>query len=176
MRGGRQTLQQGDHPSLNKQAVTPLPPTLSPLNNLDLLPSCLQATPLRLPRMSHSDRAFYADAAGEVGAGQGSRELQRPSCGKLPGPRGPVGRGGSALRPETFQERWGGGARLTGKVPDFLGTHRSQPSDLERLLAQAQPDSLAHWSFYPTSSTLSGLQRTSVLADGLNEERDTQTL
>lgn len=66
-----QTLQQGDHPSLNKQPVTPFPPTPSPLNNLDLLPSCLQATPLRLPRMSHSDRAIYEDAAGEVGAGVG---------------------------------------------------------------------------------------------------------
>lgn len=132
--------------------------------------------------MSHSDRAFYADAAGEVGAGQGSRELQRPSCGKLPGPWGTVGRG-AVLYDQKHSKRggagvgWGGGgARLTGKVPDFLGTHRSQPNDLERLLAQAQPDSLAHWSFYPTSSTLSELQRTSVLADGLNEERDTQTL
>lgn len=107
MGGGRQTLQQGDHPSLNKQAVTPLPPTLSPLNNLDLLPSCLQATPLRLPRMSHSDRAFYADAAGEVGAGQGSRELQRPSCGKLPGPWGPVGRG-AVLYDQKHSKRDGG--------------------------------------------------------------------
>lgn len=28
--------------------------------------------------MSHSDRAIYEDAAEEVGAGQGSRELQKP--------------------------------------------------------------------------------------------------
>lgn len=76
-----------------------------------------------------------------------------------------------------FPREVGGGARLPRKVPDFLGTHWSQPSGLERLLAQAQPDSLAHWSFYPSHViTLPELQRASVLADGLNEERDTQTL
>lgn len=73
--------------------------------------------------MSHCDRAFYADAAGEVGAGQGSRELQRPSCGKLlvpgtalqadPAP-GPVGRGRCFIN-RNIPREVGGGARLTEK-------------------------------------------------------------
>lgn len=73
--------------------------------------------------MSHCDRAFYADAAGEVGAGQGSRELQRPSCGKLLVPgnsargrpcTGPVGRGRCFIT-RNIPREVGGGARLTEK-------------------------------------------------------------
>ena len=67
------------HPWINR--LSPLPShSPSPLNNPDLLPSCIQATPLRLPRMSHSDRAIYEDAAGEDGQGRGQGSHSSPAA------------------------------------------------------------------------------------------------